>query len=149
MKSKLKYILLIVLVLFIAYNFIWYFGIYKVYSGYEKDFPVIEDSGVKIYVDNDEYQYSVNKPSYLLWDGNLAVAEKDIKHGLIIWLDFGGKRGCEGVILTNNSGEMKQIELIKRDKAKNEVDQDIVDENRDTIDLLYEKAEDIWNLEMD
>ena len=34
-------------ILFCCYNLFWYFGSYKPYNEFQKDFPEIEESGVK------------------------------------------------------------------------------------------------------
>ena len=84
MKKKIKYIGIVLVILFCCYNLFWYFGSYKPYNEFQKDFPEIEESGVKIYTDKDGFQYSVSVPDYLLWNGNLAIAESDVRYALII-----------------------------------------------------------------
>ena len=86
MKKKIKYIGIVLVILFCCYNLFWYFGSYKPYNEFQKDFPEIEESGVKIYTDKDGFQYSVSVPDYLLWNGNLAIAESDVRYALIIWI---------------------------------------------------------------
>ena len=51
MKKKIKYIGIVLVILFCCYNLFWYFGSYKPYNEFQKDFPEIEESGVKIYTD--------------------------------------------------------------------------------------------------
>lgn len=47
MKKKIKYIGIVLVILFCCYNLFWYFGSYKPYNEFQKDFPEIEESGVK------------------------------------------------------------------------------------------------------
>lgn len=150
--SKKKVIVCAVIIVslaFLGYNAIWYFGTYRVYSQYEKEFEEVADSGVKIFVDDAEYQYSVKKPGYLLWDGNLAISEKNVEHALIIWVGFCGNNTSEGVIFTNENGEMLQIELKNKSLAVEPYNQEYVDNNSEIISKLYEKANNQWNLEIE
>lgn len=86
MKKKIKYIGIVLVILFCCYNLFWYFGSYKPYNEFQKDFPEIEESGVKIYTDKDGFQYSVSVPDYLLWNGNLAIAESDVRYLMVFHL---------------------------------------------------------------
>ena len=47
MKKKIKYIGIVLVILFCCYNLFWYFGSYKPYNEFQKDFPEIEEFGVK------------------------------------------------------------------------------------------------------
>ncbi len=147
-KGILKYVLIVSCFVFLIYNIIWYFGTYKVFQEYQKSFPEVADSGVKIYVDEENYQYSVKIPSYLCWNGSMAVSEQNANHALIIWRGFGGKKELEGIILTTETGEMVQIELENSSKAVDSENQNMVDENLDLIHMLYEKANNVWGLEL-
>lgn len=86
MKKLIVHVMIAVTILFGCYNLIWYFGAYKPYDELQDNFPEIEESGVKIYADKDDFQYSVSVPDYLLWNGNLAITEQDIQYALIIWM---------------------------------------------------------------
>lgn len=86
MKKKIVYIIIILVSIFCCYNLFWYFLEYKPYKDLQNGFPEIENSGVKVYTDEDNFQYSVSVPDYLLWNGNLAVAEADVQYALIIWM---------------------------------------------------------------
>ena len=48
MKKKIKYIGIVLVILFCCYNLFWYFGSYKPYNEFQKDFPEIEESGVNV-----------------------------------------------------------------------------------------------------
>ena len=126
MKKKIKYIGIVLVILFCCYNLFWYFGSYKPYNEFQKDFPEIEESGVKIYTDKDGFQYSVSVPDYLLWNGNLAIAESDVRYALIIWI--------------------KPFHQGSSKKAEDQEDQWIVDENSTILTTIFEKANKVWNL---
>lgn len=91
-KGILKYVLIVSCFVFLIYNIIWYFGTYKVFQEYQKSFPEVADSGVKIYVDEENYQYGVRIPSYLCWNGSMAVSEQNANHALVIWRGFGERK---------------------------------------------------------
>ena len=121
MKKLIVHVMIAVTILFGCYNLIWYFGAYKPYDELQNNFPEIEESGVKIYADKDDFQYSVSVPDYLLWNGNLAITEQD-----------------------NNLNV--QIMLKNSSTAESEEDQPIVDENDTVISMLFNKANQVWML---
>ena len=57
MKKLIVHVMIAVTILFGCYNLIWYFGAYKPYDELQDNFPEIEESGVKIYADKDDFQY--------------------------------------------------------------------------------------------
>lgn len=61
---------------------------------------------------------------------------------------FWGKKELEGIILTTETGEMVQIELENSSKAVDSENQNMVNENLDLIHMLYEKANNVWGLEL-
>lgn len=148
MKVNILVVIKVILLLFVAYNIVWYFFSYKKYSKYEQNFKEIADSGVKIYVDDEEYQYSVKKPGYLMWDGNLAITDNNLENSVIIWLDSFGSDITSGVMIMDENNEVMQIEMKDKTTALDKRDQKIVDSYNDEISKLYDKARDIWRLEM-
>jgi hypothetical protein len=112
------------------------------------NFPEIEQSGVKIYVDEEKYQYSVSLPKYLTWNGNLAISEENVKYALIIWFTPFGKKSETGIILNDVGGAIGQIELKDSVTAMKNEDQTIVDSNKELIQQLYGKANIVWDLEL-
>lgn len=148
MKVNILVVIKVILLLFVAYNIVWYFFSYKKNSKYEQNFKEIADSGVKIYVDDEEYQYSVKKPGYLMWDGNLAITDNNLENSVIIWLDSFGSDITSGVMIMDENNEVMQIEMKDKTTALDKRDQKIVDSYNDEISKLYDKARDIWRLEM-
>ncbi len=147
-KRKIILIVLLVLLVFIAYNVIWYFGCYRIYQNYQSEMPEVADSGVKIYVDDDGYNYSVKLPAYLSWTGNLAVTEENIDYALIIWPGALGGEAEIGFIVTYESVQY-QIEMKNRTTAVDSGYQEIVDENLEVISLLYDKTADFWKMDLE
>lgn len=148
MKKKIKITIISVVLVFIIYNLIWYFGSFKVYHDLQKSFPEIQQSGVKVYVDDDKFQYSVAVPGYLSWDGNLAVSEEHMKYSLLIWLKPFGTNAREGVMLNDEAGISTQIDLKNSTTASRQADQKMVHSNEKRIAQLYNKANKVWNLEL-
>lgn len=148
MKKSISAVIITILILFMAYNIVWYLFSYSKYGEYEKDFKEIADSGVKIYVDDEEYQYSVKKPSYLSWVGNLAITDNKLQNSLIIWLDPSGADTTSGVILEDKNNEVIQIEMKDKKTAVDKRNQKIVDSYSNEILKLYNKAKKIWKLEI-
>lgn len=148
MRKIITRLLAAVVLLFGCYNLIWYLGSYKPYDDLQKDFPEIEESGSKIYVDEDDLQYSVSVPKYLLWNGNLAISEPNVQYALIIWLDPFGNGTAQGILFNNYHDLNTQIMLKNSNEAETTEDQSVVDRNRELISTLFEKANEIWHLEL-
>lgn len=148
MKKKISVVIKVILLLFVAYNIVWYLFSYSKYSKYEKDFKEIADSGVKIYVDEEEYQYSVKKPGYLSWVGNLAITDNNLENSVIIWLDSFGSDITSGIMIVDKNNEVMQIEMKDKTTALDKRNQKIVDSYNDEISKLYDKARNIWKLEI-
>ena len=146
MKKLIVHVMIAVTILFGCYNLIWYFGAYKPYDELQNNFPEIEESGVKIYADKDDFQYSVSVPDYLLWNGNLAITEQDIQYALIIWMKPFRSGFSQGVLFNGYNNLNVQIMLKNSSTVESEEDQPIVDENDTVISMLFNKANQVWML---
>ena len=148
MKKSGLVVIKLILLLFVAYNIVWYLFSYCKYNKYEEDFKEFADSGKKIYVDDEEYQYSVKKPDYLSWVGNLAITDKNMENSVIIWLDSIGSGMTSGVMILDENSEEIQIEMKDTRTALDKRNQKFVDSYNDEITKLYDKARDVWKLEI-
>lgn len=91
-KKKVKAYLLIITAVFVIYNMIWFFYIYKVYL------PFLNALGKERYIEENGYEYYVAIPHYLSFSGNLSAGEshknRDIYNetsvSLIIWPRLNG-----------------------------------------------------------
>lgn len=146
MKKLLVRIMLVLLVLFGCYNLLWYFGSYRPYNELQNGFPEIAESGVRIYADEDDFQYSVSVPEYLLWNGNLAVTERNIQYALIVWMKPFGSGYSQGVLFNEYNDLRVQVMLKNRSTAEAAEDQPVVDENSAVISMLFDKANNVWKL---
>lgn len=164
-KKKIVISLFVMLLVFI--NVIWYVGMFRPYFLLQNEMKnnpnYIGSGGI---LDNEGYSYAVHYPTYLYWkDGNLSIsapleAVNNVQvegdktayatngGSLIIWLEhFTGDIKEIGLILNANN-ETRYIYLTDSKTAKYEDDQELVDDSQDEINVLFEKAEDAWNLEM-
>ena len=91
-------------------------------------------------------QYSVSVPDYLLWNGNLAIAESDVRYALIIWIKPFHQGISQGVLFNDYKDLNTQIMLSSSKKAEDQEDQWIVDENSTILTTIFEKANKVWNL---
>ena len=149
MKKKIFIVVSFLILLFGIYNLFWFFAIYKPVTDYEKNFKEFENSGVKIYDDEDGYSYSVKKPDYLALYGNLSITKHDLKESLIVWVGVFGKVKNIGVEFVDDNGKATQIELKNNKAPKYSEYKDIVKEKEETIDLLFIKAKKVWGIELE
>ena len=151
MKKFLKIILLIVIV-FIAINIVWFSWRGIKYQKYVKGMDKTEFYTIFIprYIkqDKDGFTYSVKFPDYLSITGNLSVgvpSENDnfYTDALIIWPNL---KGYEyGLILYEKEDEY----LIELNNNREPIDnkyKDIMKKHQENIDVLFKKANERWNL---
>ena len=77
---------------------------------------------------------------YLLWNGNLAIAESDVRYALIIWIKPFHQGISQGVLFNDYKDLNTQIMLSSSKKAEDQEDQWIVDENSTILTTIFEKA---------
>lgn len=147
-KRKKLFIILGVSLLSLAVLYVsfWYFLCAKRYADYQEGFPPAADPKIKLYIDEEGYQYSAKQPSIIEFYSNLAIGSKDDKYIMIIWPDiFDDDKFKYGVMITNNN-ESVQIMLKDSTHAEEEANQYIVDENQVEIQKLVDKANNVWDL---
>ena len=147
-KNKLLVIWGSVVFIIAAYSLVWYIVSYKPYAKYEDGFQEFDKSGKKLYVDGEGYTYSVKKPDYLSWTGNLAIVDMEDKASLIIWPIDNGKNMEVGVIIEDN-GVSNQIELKDKKTAVYDDQQELVNQYNEQIEILYNKANEVWGIGID
>ncbi|GLB61477.1 hypothetical protein [Cytobacillus sp. NCCP-133] len=143
---SLKNIIIFVVSIFVIWNISWFL---ITTIKYHKFVEVIPKNEFGVHVkEKDDYLYNVKKPGYLHFTGNLGVAKTNSMDGLIIWpLLFGG---YEYGIRLQNDGEVFEIyvdENMKPIDKEDKVAVQQVEENKDEIEKLISKANEIWNLE--
>lgn len=142
-KSKAKRFLVIIVISFVVYNIFWISWRSIKYKSYTKDFEEFQ-KGVSYIKTYDGYDCNVKYPDYLMYTGNLGISSPDHKTSLVIWPQITGKYKI-GVQI-NREGEIYSINLNELLKPEDPYFTDIVIENKEIINDLKEKAEDVWSI---
>lgn len=143
----IKRTIVIVLALFLILNVIWYIFTTQRYGPFVEAVPL---NGMGIhYIEKDGYSYSVKKPDYLYYTGNLAVNHPDHKNSLIIWPEVNGEYTL-GFRLQENE-EAFEIYLDENMSPLEEYEEsDIasqkVKEHQKEINDLMSKADEMWDI---
>ncbi|KXG10854.1 hypothetical protein AT864_00722 [Anoxybacillus sp. P3H1B] len=142
-----KKILLLITLIFVIWNLSWFLITTIKYNNFVKDIPKNE-WGLHFIKKEDGYIYSVKKPNYLRFTGNLVVANNEKGETLIIWpLIFGGyeygfrlqKDGAAYEIYVDEN-----MEPINKDDT---VAAQKVEEYKVELEELFSKANEMWELE--
>ena len=151
MKKKVFKIILAVVILFAAYNLIWFawshikYG--KLSSGMnEGDYSSFVTPRY-IYSDAEGYDYLVKYPEYLTFTGNMSVGspateEEGFTDALIIWPKVSGGYNF-GVLLYENDMEYA-IYIDSEGNALSKEDENIVTRHSDSIRNLLMMADERW-----
>ena len=104
------------------------------------------------YLKNDKegFSYSIKYPDYLSFTGNLAISMPSEDYdfytdSLIIWPNF-FKDYEYGVILYDENNNEYMIEVNENKEPKEPEYQEIIDIHKENIDILFDKANEFWNL---
>lgn len=115
------------------------------YHHFEKGMEVFIKYMSSVDTDEDGYQYNVKKPDYLSYTGNLCVAVPDGKYALLIWPK--AVKGYRYGVQIQKDNEIYSIMLNEDLKAKNVVYSDMVEEYKEDILELKERANSKWNID--
>ena len=165
MNKKKQITIISIIAILLLYILVWYFGQFRQYLHWKIDFYTNYGTWYA-YQDEDYYDYSVILPYILEFKGgNLAIGPNIIKHPNIVIDNNGNKaylpqssriiwmkpfyRGIKeiGVILMDGSCQ-RQVYLTNSKTALYPDDQTYVDKHQAEIEILFKKAEKMWNLEM-
>jgi hypothetical protein len=150
MKKILKAIGIFCTTAFIIFNLVW-FSNYLMYRKFTDGLQeIMSFSAYDILVDG--YGYHVKFPDYLSFTGNLAVITEDNKYTLIIWPSLFAETKY-GVMVVTESNEYTdffvQI-MIDRDLVSEyDDDQALIDQHRENIEDLFQKANARWGTEFE
>ena len=107
-----------------------------------------------MFEDGDSYVYSITLPGYLSMTGNLSVAApmtKDTEYSdsLIIWVEGWFETEYEyGLLLEEVHGIQYQIYIDKNGNALDPSDEEILENHRESIQILFDKANAMWGFDM-
>lgn len=128
-----------------VYSLLWGIWRHQAYAKYTNHFKEIRRFYSYIKLDEDNYIYSVKKPDILTYVGNLCVATPDDKAALIIWP--GAVSGYEYAFqITDENNNMYHIELKENLTPKEPEYKELVNANKEAIDELLERADQMWDL---
>lgn len=145
-KINGKKILIFIILVFVVLNISWFSITSIKYNKFIKDLPKF-GPGLAYGTLKDGYNYSVIKPNYLHYTGNLAVSNSETGELLIIWpLIFGG---YEYGIRVEQDGVGYEIYV---DENMNPIDKDdtyavqAIEKNKAGIEALLSNANEMWPL---
>ncbi len=155
--------------IFAVNNVVWLVFAHAKYYNYQKAVGYDEQLQKYYYRDQDDYVFSVRHPNYLSFSGNLAITPvitlnkdrttaDDIWVDLIIWpsafgddYEFGvsiqvpDKDNAESGIKYKNYDFMLDDDQNPINSLSSE-EQEVLEANRASIDLIYKKARDMWGI---
>ena len=153
MKKNVRKIILAVVILFAAYNMIWFAWSHITYGklsiGMKKgDFGSFAAPRY-LYTDDGGYDYLVKYPDYPTFTGNMSVGSPTTEDNvftdaLIIWPKISGGYDF-GVLLYENDME-HAIYIDSEGNALSKEDEDIVSRHSDMIRDLLMKADKRWGI---
>ncbi len=153
MKKKVLKIILAVVIVFAAYNLVWFAWSHIKYGKLSSGMVENEFSSFLtpryIYTDADQYDYLVKFPDYLTFTGNLSVGmpatdENFFTDALIIWPTLSGKYKF-GVILYEE-GRGYQVYIDADGKALSAEYEDVASRHSDNIKKLLMMADNKWGI---
>ncbi len=145
---KLKTVLLVVVGLFVLYNLVWLFLVWNRYHGFTEGMRELYSYQTYVIDEKDGYTYNVKIPDYLSFTGNLGIhAYEDADCALIIWPGIFKETTYGAFVPTPNGvsqGVMLTADGMPEEDAPEQIKQ-LVAENRESLDMLFEKAREQWD----
>lgn len=145
-KKKTIKVLIIIIIIGIVINLGW-LGIVKLkYDGYKEPLKFSDKMKVYYNVDDDEYTYSLRMPNYMSFTGNLSVSKID-DDSIIIWPKIDGSMKI-GVILIEDKSAY-EVYIDNDLNVVGDYDKEVIDvvlKHKDNIKKLYDKANEMWDL---
>lgn len=147
LKKKMLIIIGVIILSFGIYNLIWYIIVSEKYNDFIVDMEEIYPN-ITYAIDNkDGYTYNVKIPDYLSFTGNLGVQPYEGgDHALIIWPGI-FKETTYGVFITSDDGRTHAVMLTEERMPLSDAPEQtkqLVEENKDKIDELFDRADEMW-----
>lgn len=146
MKKQIKImaiITLIILLIFGIINIVWYKVIHSEYAPYTIGLEEFKKN-VSYVLEEDGFLYNVKLPDYLSFTGNLCVATNDGKYALLIWPNAFNNSAEYGIQIENEDKEILSIMVDKNINAFEDHQEEVINDNREIINELLEKAKGRW-----
>lgn len=144
---KLKKFLVFIVLLYATWNLIWFLLIAIKYHKFVEVIPKNE-WGLHFIKKEDGYIYSVKKPSYLRFTGNLGISNNENQEALIIWPLISG--GYEYGFRIQKNGVAYEIYVDENMEPIHKDDKvaiQKVKEYKAELEELLSKANEMWQLE--
>ncbi|KGP81371.1 MULTISPECIES: hypothetical protein [Paenibacillus] len=148
MKLNRKNILIIIVSIFALWNLSWFLITSIKYHKFVEVVPKNE-FGVHLLKKDDGYIYSIKKPGYLSFTGNLAISNDDDQESLIIWPLITG--GYEYGFSIQKDRETYEFYVDDDDNMKPIDENDPaaiekMEEYKLELEELLSKAKEMWQL---
>lgn len=144
-KLSVRKILTFIVILFIFWNLIW---LLITTFKYHHFVEVIPKNKWGLHMKKEDgYLYSVKKPDYLSFTGNLAISTKDNQELLLIWPLVSG--GYEYGFKLQKDGDAFEIYIDDKLNPINKKDQfalQKVNDYKSDLENLLTKAKNMWQL---
>ncbi|MDW7617788.1 hypothetical protein SC499_24720 [Peribacillus simplex] len=147
-KVNIKTILILIISIFAVLNLSWFLVTTFKYDGFVE--PIPKNKWGLHFIKKDNYVYSVKKPDYLYYTGNLAVDNTEKQTSLLIWPLISG--GYKYGFRLQEEGEAyeiyvdKNMEPTNKDKGDPDAVQK-VEEHKAELEELFSKANEMWQFE--
>lgn len=146
-KNKIVSVIGVILLLFGLYNLIWYIIVSDKYNDFIVDMEEIYPNRTYVINNKDGYTYNVKIPDYLSFTGNLGVHPYEGGDcGLIIWPGI-FEETTYGVFITSDDGRTHAVMLTEERMPLGDAPEQtkqLVEENKDKIDALFDRACEMW-----
>lgn len=153
MKKKLLIAGGLVLSIFILSNICWFGWRSIKYDKYTENME--ENTFTTVitpryaYKDGEGYDYLVKYPDYLSFTGNLSVGmpvvdDDPFTDALLVWPQLDGNYEYGLLIYEEDSGY--QIYIDAQGNALDDTYNEVIERHKDDIDMLLEKADDMWGI---
>lgn len=140
-KKLIKWTVIVFMFGVIIYHVFWFYN-YSMYNKYTEGLNELRKFTTFSILENDTV-YHVKFPSYPTFTGNLAVATGDGEYSLIIWpsrytdTEYGAR-------ITMDNDTYVSIMINRNLETDIEKNQLLIDEHRDKIEELFQKATARW-----
>lgn len=139
-KLNVKNVLLLLISIFVVWNFSWYLVTTIRYHEFVKAVPKNE---IGTYVKKEDgYIFNVRKPSYLHYTGNLGVSSLQNKVSLIIWPQIFG--GYKYGIRIQDDDKVYEIYVDGNMKPISKENSAIIDKYNAKVEKLSSIAKEMW-----
>ena len=148
-KRSKKWIILLVLVgMFAIYNLVWGLIVWNTYHGFIEGMEEIYSHQTYVINERDGYTYNVKLPDYLSFTGNLGIQPYQFGDcALIIWPGI-FKETTFGALIPDKDSKGHMVMLtadgMPEENASEQIKQ-LVSENQEKLDTLFEKAREQWD----